>query len=272
MFTFNHRKLTAALLPAVLRAGEVELSYFGAGVAVEDKADCSPVTVADREAEAIIVEALAAAAPGIPVVAEELTAAGLAPATGAAFFLVDPLDGTREFINNKTEFTINIGLVVEGRPVFGVIYAPALGRLYVTLGPDEAAAFYGVAPSSGPVALGAGKILRTRAPDPKALVAYESRSRPSQDLDGLFPHHKIRERKKAGSSIKFALVAEGESDVYAQFGGTSEWDTAAGEAILVAAGGAVTTFDDGPLVYGRNGEGFANPPFIAWGRKPLRPW
>ncbi len=277
MFAVDHRKLAEALLPVVLRAGAVEMSYFGAGVAVEHKADRSPVTVADREAEEMIVEALAAAAPGVPVVAEELAAAGRAPPTGDAFFLVDPLDGTREFIHARREFTINIGLVMGGRPVFGLIYAPALGSLYATLGADKAVALHGIAPSgdAAAIALDGGKILRTSPPDPRGLVVHESRSRASPNLGALFKHHKVRDRKQAASSLKFCLVAEGVSDIYAQFGETSEWDTAAGEAILVAAGGAVTTLDGAPLAYGphgRGGTGFANPPFLAWGRKPPQPW
>ena len=129
--------LVEALLPAVLTAGRIEMAHFAAGVTVETKADTTPVTIADHEAEAVLTEGLHRAAPGIPVIAEEAVAAGRVPATGHAFFLVDPLDGTRAFIKGSPEFTINIGLVVDGRPVFGIIYAPALDQFYATVGPAE---------------------------------------------------------------------------------------------------------------------------------------
>lgn len=273
MFSFDHARLAEELLPVVLQAGAVEMGYFASGTPVLRKADQSPVTAADREAEALLVHGLTTVAPGVPVIAEELTAAGQAPAAGDTFFLVDPLDGTREFIRNGREFTINIGLVMAGVPVFGLIYAPAFARLYVTTG-RAAAVTASILPSQAPARLGRADWtpLRTQAPDPMALVALESRSRRSPGLDGLLAHHRVGKRKRAASSLKFCLVAAGEADVYAQFGGTSEWDTAAGQAILVAAGGAVTTLEGEPLAYGRAERGFANPSFIAWGRKPPMPW
>ncbi len=273
MLSLDPARLAEDLLPIVLGAGRIEMQYFASGIAVDHKADRSPVTAADREAEAMLVEGLAAVAPGIPVIAEELTSAGNAPVAGDTFFLVDPLDGTREFIRNGPEFTINIGLVLSGKPVFGLIYAPALARLYVTLGLGIAVMAH-MSPSCRDPRLGPKDvtILRTKPPDPMALVALESRSRQSPGLDRLLRHHKVSLRKKAASSLKFCLVAAGEADLYAQFGDTSEWDTAAGEAILVAAGGAVTTLDDQPLTYGRAERGFGNPSFLAWGRKPPLPW
>lgn len=269
----DHAALAKALLPSVFEAAEVEMRHFLAGVAVEHKADRSPVTEADRQAEAIIVAALRDAMPGVPVVAEEAVSAGTKPDIDGAFFLVDPLDGTREFIANGREFTINIGLVCEGGPVFGIIYAPALARLYLTIGADEALSAT-VPPSTERVAtaLDGARALSTRTPDTQALVAIQSRSRKAGQLDSLFKRHKVSELQRAASSFKFCLVAEGLSDLYAQFGETCEWDTAAGEAILTAAGGAVMALDGGPLRYGGGEKGFLNPPFIAWGRKAMQPW
>ncbi len=132
------RRLVEGLLPAVLAAGRIEMRHFAAGVAVETKADTTPVTIADHEAEAVLIEGLGKVAPGVPVIAEEAVAAGRVPKIKDAFFLVDPLDGTRAFIKRSPEFTINVGLVEGNRPVFGIIYAPALDELFVTLAPDEA--------------------------------------------------------------------------------------------------------------------------------------
>lgn len=262
--------LVEALLPAVLAAGRVEMHHFAAGVAVETKADTTPVTIADHEAEEILTEALHRTAPGIPVIAEEAVAAGRVPAVQDAFFLVDPLDGTRAFIKGSAEFTINIGLVVARQPVFGIIYAPALNQFYATIGPKEAIeaelAPNEETPMFGDLAL---KRLATRAPDPNALVAFASRSHATQSTDEFLKHLPITEKRRASSSLKFCLIARGEADLYARLGQTSEWDTAAGQAILTAAGGCVTTLDGAPLGYGKRDGGYANPHFIAWGREPM---
>lgn len=264
------RRLVEALLPAVLSAGRIEMRHFAAGVEVETKADTTPVTIADHEAEAVLLEGLKRAAPGVPVIAEEAVAAGKVPAIGDAFFLVDPLDGTRAFIKLSPEFTINIGLVERTRPVFGIIYAPALKLLFATLGP-ELAVEGSIAPESEGVCLKdlALKPLKTRAPDPKGLVAFASRSHAAESTDAFLSRLPIAEKRKASSSLKFCLIARGEADLYARLGQTSEWDTAAGHAILAAAGGSVTTVEGAPLLYGKTDSGFANPQFVAWARKPL---
>jgi len=270
MSTMDYRRLLDQLLPSVLAAGRIEMGHFAAGVAVETKADATPVTAADHEAEAALLKGLAGAAPGVPVIAEEAVAGGTVPAIGAAFFLVDPLDGTRAFIKQSPEFTINIGLVEGDRPVFGIIYAPALELLFATLQPDEA-----VETRIAPDAEGARledcslKRLHTRAPDKQALVAFASRSHAAESTDAFLQQLAITEKRKASSSLKFCLIARGEADLYARLGQTSEWDTAAGQAILVAAGGSVTTVDGQPLLYGKRAQGFANPNFVAWGRTPL---
>jgi 3'(2'), 5'-bisphosphate nucleotidase len=264
------RRLVEGLLPAVLSAGRIEMRHFAAGVAVETKADTTPVTVADHEAEEALLAGLQRVAPGVPVIAEEAVAAGRIPQIEDAFFLVDPLDGTRAFIKRSPEFTINIGLVEGNRPVFGIIYAPALEQLFATLAPDEAVETR-IAPEAEAIGLDTCQLTRlhTRAPDPKALVAFASRSHATQSTDAFLARLPIAETRKASSSLKFCLIAKGEADLYARLGQTSEWDTAAGHAILAAAGGSVTTLDGAPLLYGKKDEGFANPHFVAWGRSCL---
>jgi 3'(2'), 5'-bisphosphate nucleotidase len=266
----EYRHLVEALLPSVLAAGRIEMRHFAAGVEVQTKADTTPVTIADHEAEEVLTEGLDRAAPGIPVIAEEAVAAGRVPATQDAFFLVDPLDGTRAFIKGSPEFTINIGLIVDRQPVFGIIYAPALDQLYATIGPHEA---FEANISTEDKGIDLGKCaltrLATRQPDPQALVAFASRTHASQSTDEFLQRLPIAEKRKASSSLKFCLIARGEADLYARLGQTSEWDTAAGQAILVAAGGSVTTLDGCSLLYGKKEAGYANPHFIAWARDPL---
>jgi 3'(2'), 5'-bisphosphate nucleotidase len=266
MNTIDHMHLAAALVPSVLAAGAIEMRHYRAGVTVESKADQSPVTIADREAEAILVAAIAAAAPAIPIIAEEAVAAGTVPAIGAEFFLVDPLDGTREFIEQRGEFTVNIALVREGVPVFGIVYAPATEELYVTVGPDRAA-MARVAPHEGPVTLADLDLtpIRTRHPDPSALCALASRSHSNTETEAFLGRYRIAKRTNAGSSLKFCAIARGAADIYPRLGPTMEWDTAAGHAVLLAAGGAVTTLDGAPLRYGNTARGLRNPHFVAWG-------
>ena len=266
----EYRPLVEALLPSVLAAGRIEMAHFAAGVAVETKADTTPVTAADHQAEEVLIAGLHRVAPGVPVIAEEEVAAGRTPATGNAFFLVDPLDGTRAFINRSPEFTINIGLVEGREPVFGIIYAPALGLLFATLGPHESVEAR-LSPDADGVRLADVTLARlaTRAPDPAGLIAFASRSHAAQSTDEFLQQLPIAEKRRASSSLKFCLIARGEADLYARLGQTSEWDTAAGQAILSAAGGNVTTLDGRPLLYGKKDAGYANPHFVAWAREPL---
>lgn len=276
MAPFDHKQLAAALYPAVLDAGRVEMQHFTSGskssIVIETKADRSPVTAADREAEAIIVAALASFAPEIPIVAEEAVAAGHIPARADRFFLVDALDGTRLFIRGKPEFSVNIGLVDQGRPVFGLIYIPPTGDLYVTVGNGAAAkaiAPCGVTQARSYEAL-PFSILKSRTPDRANLKAYNSQSAGGASSEFLTALN-VRHAEPVGSSLKFCLIAAGEGDIYARFGETSEWDTAAGQAILEAAGGSVTTLDGKPLSYGKASATYRNPHFVAWGRQPLVP-
>jgi len=266
----DYRSLVDALLPAVLAAGRIEMRHFEAGVAVETKADTTPVTAADREAEAVLTEGLKLAAPGIPVIAEEAVAAGRVPEIKDAFFLVDPLDGTRAFIKSSPEFTINIGLIEHEHPVFGIIYAPALKLLFATVAPHEAVEA-SIAPEASVTRLDECQLkpLHAREPNRQALVAFASRSHAAESTEAFLSRLPIAEKRKASSSLKFCLIARGEADLYARLGQTSEWDTAAGHAILAAAGGSVTQVDGRPLLYAKTQAGFANPHFVAWARECL---
>jgi len=269
----DHKRLVEALLPAVLAAGAIEMRYYREGCPVEAKADESPVTAADQEAEAVIVAAIAAAAPGIPIVAEEAVAAGRLPTLGAEFFLVDPLDGTREFIAQRGEFTVNIALVRNGVPVFGIVYGPACDELYVTLATD-AAAMAKVAPRDGAATLDEIGLMpiRTRRPDPAALVALVSRSHATPETEDFLARFGIASRTNIGSSLKFCAIARGAADIYPRMGPTMAWDIAAGHARLAAAGGSVTTMDGQPLRYGPTSATRLNPDFVACGSPfPIAP-
>ena len=264
------RHLAEGLLSVALAAARVQMAHFGTGVEVERKSDHSPVTAADRQAEEIILAGLARVAPGVPVIAEEEVAAGRIPAITGPFFLVDPLDGTKGFIKGRPEFTINIGLIEARVPVFGLLYAPALADFYVTLASNEAANAR-LEPTSGVRSLAECGLrpLRTRVPDPHALVALTSQSHLNRATEGFLNSYNVIERRALASSLKFGLIAKGEADFYPRVGPTCEWDTAAGHAVLVAAGGAVTNIDGAPLLYGNADRAFENPDFVAWGRGPM---
>jgi 3'(2'), 5'-bisphosphate nucleotidase len=266
----DYLKLVSDLYPAVMRAGRLEMGFFKGGVDVETKADKSPVTTADREAEVIILEALGTIAPDVPVVAEEAVAAGIIPSKADRFFLVDALDGTRLFIRGKPEFSVNIALVEQGKPVFGIIYVPPTGDLYFT--GSNGTAVRAVAPCEEAEARSVEKLelipLATRTPDPANLKAFNSQSTGSSAAPFLKSLN-VRHAEPVGSSLKFCLIADGQGDIYARIGETSEWDTAAGQAILEAAGGSVTTLDGAPLTYGKAHATYRNPHFVAWGRQPM---
>ena len=243
---------------AALSAGAAILEVYGQDFAVERKADASPVTHADRLAEAIIVEALRRATPEIAVVAEELAAAGHLPATAPErFWLVDPLDGTKEFIARNGEFTVNIALIERGCPVLAVVHAPAQDVTYWAEGGRAFRQRGG---------RGAAEAIAARPVPAEGAVVLHSRSHADEaELAAWIARLKRPERRISGSSIKFCLVAAGEADLYPRFGTTMEWDTAAGQAVLEAAGGMVKTRDGAPLLYGK--PGFVNPDFIASGGK-----
>jgi len=264
------RRLAEGLLSVALAAARAQMAHFGTGMAVERKADQSPVTAADRQSEEIILAGLARVAPGVPVIAEEEVAAGRIPDIAGPFFLVDPLDGTKGFIKGRPEFTINIGLIEARAPVFGLLYAPALADFYVTLAPNEAVNAR-LEPGSDVRNLADCDLrtMRTRVPDPHALMALTSQSHLNRATESFLAGYNVIERRALASSLKFGLIAKGEADVYPRVGPTCEWDTAAGHAVLAAAGGTVTGIDGAPLLYGNAERGFENPDFVAWGRGPL---
>jgi len=247
-----------------LDAGRIVKQHFLAGCDVLQKADHSPVTIADRDSERLILCGLRDAFRDIPCVAEEEIAGGGMPKSIApTFFLVDPLDGTREFASGKTDFTVNIALVREGKPVVGVVYAPLRGCLY--LGRPGHAERIDVDPSTD---IGStGTSITARQPS-GALAVVASRSHSNPETEAFIRDLKTAEIVSVGSSLKFCLIAEGEADIYPRFSRTMEWDTAAGDAILRAAGGMTETVDGAPLTYGKCAgvDPFANPSFIARGR------
>jgi 3'(2'),5'-bisphosphate nucleotidase len=253
----------AALLLArvALAAGPGVMAEYAHGGPARAKGDGSPVTAADEQAEATIRERLAAWAVPIPIVAEEATAAGVPIAIANRFVLVDPLDGTREFIARNGEFTINVALVERGQPIAGAVYAPALERLWFA----GARAFACAAPLGADLPpREAWRALAVRAAPP-ALTALASRSHGDSATEAFLAGLAIADRRAAGSSLKFCVIAEGEGDVYPRFGPTMEWDTAAGDAVLRAAGGATLSVDGGPLLYGKIAAGLRNGGFVAWG-------
>jgi 3'(2'), 5'-bisphosphate nucleotidase len=266
------KALAEGLLDVVLAAARIEMSHFGAGLAVERKADWSPVTIADRAAEDIILRGLQRLAPGVPVIAEESMARGSLPAPADRFFLVDPLDGTKGFIKGEPEFTINIALIEQAQPSFGLLYAPALADFYLTLGPSTAVNAR-LDPRADVRALADVGLrpIHSRRADPTALVALTSQSHLNRATEAFLERYPISAQKRLASSLKFAWLAKGEADLYPRTGETSEWDTAAGHALLTAAGGTVTTLDGGPLRYGKANHKFINANFVAWGGLPLAP-
>jgi 3'(2'), 5'-bisphosphate nucleotidase len=239
------------------RAGEAIMAVYAGPFELRRKADQSPVTLADEAAEQVILDGLSALTPGIPAVSEEQVAATGAPQTvPARFWLVDPLDGTREFVRRNGEFTVNIALVEENRPVLGLVHVPARGETFASAGPGTASRRAGDAPVTA--------IAARRAPLHGIVVTHSRSHGDDAALAAYLAPIEIASRIITGSAVKFCLLAAGEADLYPRFGETSEWDTAAGHAILEAAGGSVTTLDGTPLRYGK--PGFRNPPFIARGQ------
>lgn len=272
----DHAALCRCLMPAVLAAGACLLRCRAQGVEGERKADGSPVSRADREAEDIILAGLAAAAPGVPVIAEEAVSAGRVPVFGDTAFLVDALDGTMEYLGGGDDFTVNVALVVGGAPVFGMMLAPASGRLFVTLGPSRAAAAQVEPACLLDTTMPALVDIATTAAAPAGLRVLISRSHRSAETDAFLARLHIARTARLGSSLKFGIIAAGEADVYPRLGPTSAWDIAAGHAVLAAAGGTVTTLDGRPFTYLDKSrlagpQPFLNPSFVAWGRASMTP-
>lgn len=255
----NEQALLEALVVAARAAGAEILKLVEAGFEIETKCDQSPVTICDRAAEGIILEFLRQAAPGVPVIAEEEVSAGRIPAHDDTYFLVDPLDGTKEFVHGGDDYTVNIGLIEGGTPRLGIVFAPASGRLH-----------------GGCVGEGAWRdegrgreTIRTRERG-EQLTAVASKSHLNQaTVDYLEAAVGACARLSIGSSLKFCIIAEGKADIYPRLSPTSEWDTAAGHAVLLAAGGLVAGPDGSPLRYGKRA--FLNRAFVATsGWKPPR--
>ena len=241
-----------------LAAGREILAIYHSGtLGTRAKADDSPVTLADLAADRVISEGLRAAFPNLPLVTEEQAATHAAqPRT---FLIVDPLDGTKEFVRRRADFTVNIALVEAGRPIRGVVYAPARGRLFYTDAAGRAVE------EEGPFGREPGPLrpLHVRTPDNDALIVVASKSHRDAATEDYIARYNVASSEAAGSSLKFCLVASGEADLYPRLGPTMEWDTAAGDAVLRAAGGEVARLDDlSPLTYGK--PGFRNPTFVAY--------
>ena len=254
--------LALLLARIAVMAGKSVAGIFGHKVETVWKPDASPVTNADKAAEAAIIPLLADALPGVPVVSEELVAAGCIPEIGERFVLVDPLDGTREFIAGRPEVTVNIALVENGRPTAGAVYAPLMGRLW--FGGTEARVKM-IAPGADLGEAASARRIAVRKPPLKGLVALTSRSHLDTASEAYLARWRVTERRAMGSSLKFCLIAEGKADLYPRLAPTREWDTAAGHAVLAAAGGDVLTPEGQPLRYGKAAAQFLHAGFIAVG-------
>jgi 3'(2'), 5'-bisphosphate nucleotidase len=239
-------------------AGAEIMAIYATDFSAKDKGDLTPVTEADEAAEKIILAGLAQIRPAVPVISEEAASAGKFPAVAEEFFLVDPLDGTKEFISKNGEFTVNIALVENGIPTAGVVYAPALKRIF--WGEKGHGAAHGRI--EGDAAPLWGKLGVRKLPADGATVVA-SRSHRDQATEDFLKTVKVKSLCSAGSSLKFCLIAAAEADLYPRFGRTMEWDTAAGHAVLLAAGGKVVTVEGPDLTYGKRARGYDNPGFIA---------
>lgn len=255
----NYDELVVAMRRLALEAGQKIMEIYDADdFDVKVKSDDSPVTEADEAADALISAGLRAAFPDIMLVTEEQAESH--KSKGDTFLIVDPLDGTKEFINRRGDFTVNIAFVEAGVPTRGVVYAPARDRMFYTLADGSSVEEQG---PFGLEAAGTTTQLRVAACDNDALMVVASKSHRDQATDDYINKYSVKDMKSAGSSLKFCLVATGEADLYPRVGRTMEWDTAAGHAVLSGAGGAVVRYDDhSPLRYGK--EGYANPFFIAY--------
>jgi len=259
--SWRDSRLIDAIAEIAVGAGAVIMPHYGEGRAAT-KSDGSPVTLADGQAEDFIHERLSRLLSGVPIVAEEACAAKQVPDIADVFVLVDPLDGTKEFLKRNGEFTVNIALIENRTPVAGVIYAPSLGKLWLAGAKAEAA---DIACGARIVTAAGRRDIHTRKRPKAGLVAMASRSHMNPETEKMLDRFDIIERRQAGSSMKFCLIAEGLADIYVRHGTTMEWDTAAGHAVLAAAGGALTDVEGRPFIYGKRAEEFYNCGFVAVG-------
>jgi len=262
--------LMKGLVEAAADAAGVIMHHYENDIEVMQKGDRSPVTKADQEAEVIILEHLRRIAPGIPVVAEEEVAAGRIPDDlGRQYFLVDPLDGTKEFLKQNGQFTVNIGLIEDGVPTMGVVYAPAMETLYYGIEPGKAFT-QKLDPEKGieGASANAPEPITVRTVPDTGLIAVSSSSHRHEAVEAFLSQFSVVENKEMGSSLKFCLVATGEADVYPRQPQSScEWDVAAAHAVLRAAGGELTQLDGTVFDYGHVERKFLNPGFVAWGKR-----
>jgi 3'(2'), 5'-bisphosphate nucleotidase len=255
--------LLSPLTELVALAGGKILDIAKGSLGAREKLDHSPVTTADLAAEEILREGLAQLLPGVPFIAEESVSHGDIPEPGKEFLLIDPLDGTLEFIAGRDEYTVNVGLVADGVPILGAIYAPAECVVYAGA---EGTAFRAPLTPGASFDLKNASRIHARA-RPSKLVAAISRSFPDKASEAFLATLPIKRRLILGSSLKFVRLAEGEVDVYPRLASISEWDVAAGHALLSAAGGRVETQDGQPIHYGRKDKNFRLEAFVAWGAK-----
>lgn len=260
------RDRLARLFAAIAsQAGVAVMDVYQSDFETRTKADRSPVSDADERAEEIILARLEKDLPGIRVLAEERVAReGLGETISGDFLLVDPVDGTKEFVQRKGDFTVNIALVSGERSVAGCVYAPARQEMY--FGGASARAIEAFAAGSD---VGEGRLLKTRSYSSEGLLAITSSSHLNDETKRFLAKLRVASQTAIGSSLKFCWIAAGKADVYPRWGPTMEWDTAAGHAVLEAAGGCVLKPDGAPFLYGKGARKFANGPFIAWGREPL---
>jgi 3'(2'), 5'-bisphosphate nucleotidase len=263
----NYKDFALSILAAVQRAGAAIMDIYGPDMSVRYKADASPVTDADHASEEILLVEIGKLMPGVPVISEEQAAANNLPETGSTYFTVDPLDGTKEFLKLNGEFSINIGLISGQKAIFGLVFGPAKADCFVTLAPGQAFRCelhpahdpaprqnFDFVPLNGEAAA-------------RPFTAVVSRSHLAPETAAFLEAHGNPEKLNMGSALKFGMLASGVADVYPRHGTTNEWDTAAGQAILEAAGGTVLTLDGTPLLYGKKAQSFKNPSFIAWRRR-----
>jgi 3'(2'),5'-bisphosphate nucleotidase len=259
----SYDKIAEILADVALQAGPAIMHVYERGdPGARIKPDHSPVCEADEVAERVILDALAARLPQWRVIAEESAARGVIPVCGRGFLLVDPLDGTKEFLRRNGEFTVNIALIVDTEPRAGAVYAPALGKLWFG-GEHAFACDAKLGAALPPVA--ERRELKVRSVPEQRIVALTSRSHLDAETEKLLSAMDVSERRQIGSSLKFCLIAEGGADLYPRFSPTMEWDVAAGEAVLRAAGGQVLSAEGVPLCYGKKSESYRNGAFIAWG-------
>ena len=265
----SYNDLNSILVPLGIEVGELILTYYRSDLEVETKKDDSPVTLADRAAEKLIIDKLTSCWPDITIVAEEMCAAGHIPEADEMFFLVDPLDGTKEFINKRDEFTVNIALIVNNQPYYGLVLTPALSELFITLS-KEKAAYLKFSNQLDQLKLDDKTFdparfteITVRDWPENGAVGVVSRSHPDETTADFLKKNNVVDQIAAGSSLKFCQLARGLADIYPRFGPTMEWDTAAGHAVLCSAGGTLVNENGAPFLYGKYEQNYLNGHFIA---------